>query len=312
MKNLAGQLILIFAILPIFLAGRNESKWPLYIYNFGGLDDFTIAEQVTMTKDAGYAGMIVGIAPNTLERFDDYRSAARKTEGFDIHAAFYVLYDKEGNLGPKWKEVIDEVVGTEVNLWLITGRASDKVSKSDLKESLSNFVSYANEKRVPVSLYPHSRNMIDNAEQAARMIEEICPLKLELAFILCHEMRIGNASRIEAVIQNVGHHIGHVVISGSDTDLTQNTGGNSDYEKLTLQPLFQGEFDMRRVLNELVKVGYNGKMGYINHRFDARVSWDSVPSDYLRKSMNTYKDWLAELDFPDDFGSGQSQKGCDK
>lgn len=56
---------------------------------------------------------------------------------------------------------------------------------------------------LPVSLYPHNTNMIDNAEKAVRMIDELRPLNVDLAFVLCHEMKYGNAGRIEEVIQNV-------------------------------------------------------------------------------------------------------------
>ena len=42
--------------------------------------------------------------------------------------------------------------------------------------------------------------MIDHAEQAVDMIQAIRPLKMDLAFTLCHEMRYGNATRIETVI----------------------------------------------------------------------------------------------------------------
>ncbi len=296
MKSLAVRLTVIFANLSVTLAEGNESHWPLHIYNFGGYDQFTIAEQISMTKAAGYSGMIIGIAPKSLGVFETYRSEARKTEDFDIHAAFYVLYDKEGNLVPNWKAIIDKIKGTGVNLWLIAGRTSDKVSRSDLKNSISNFVSYANKKGIPVSLYPHNTNMIDHAEQAVRMIEELHPLDIDLAFILCHEMRYGNAGRIEAVIQNVKDHIGHVVLSGSDTNLDSKKIEKSTYSKLTLQPLYQGDLDMRRVLKELVKIGYDGDMGYINHRFEVKNAWNTQPSDYLGKSMSTYNDWLKELD----------------
>ncbi|MGY8718410.1 MAG: TIM barrel protein [Verrucomicrobiia bacterium] len=294
MKKLAALLTVFLTFSSVSIAAGNESGWPLYIYNFGGYADFTIAEQVSMTKDAGYAGMIVGFKSG----FDDYISEADKTEDFEIHAAFYVLYDKEGVLESNWKRAINEIKGTGVNLWLITGRVSDKVSEIDLKTSISNFVGYANKMEVPVSLYPHNANMIDNAEQAVRMIEDLRPLKLDLAFILCHEMRYGNADRIEEVVQNVKDHIGHVVISGSDTDLDQKNTEKSEYSKITLQPLYQGELDMSRVLQELVKIGYDGNMGYINHRFEVSGSWDSKPSVYLKRSLNTYEAWLEELVSP--------------
>ncbi len=289
MKSLAAILTVIFANLSVTLAEGNESRWPLHIYNFGGYDQFSIPEQVSMTKAAGYAGMIVGIAPKTLGLFDNYHSEADKTKDFDIHAAFYVLYDKEGNLVPNWEAVIDKIDGTDTNLWLITGRTSDKVSRSDLKTSISNFVSYANKKGVPVSLYPHSKNMIDHAEQAVRMIEDLSHLDMDLAFILCHEMRYGNAGRIEAVIQNIKDYIGHVVISGSDQNFDSKAKEQSNFSMRTLQPLHQGSFDMTRVLKELVKIGYDGKMGYINHRFEVKNAWNTPPSDYLGKFMSTYK-----------------------
>lgn len=297
MKILTLLLSVIFFQLPAAFAESTESRWPLHIYNFGGYDKFTIAEQVSMTKAAGYAGMIVGIRLESLDTFDDYLSEASKTKDFDIHATFYALYDKVGGLKPNWEAVIDKVKESDINLWLITGKASDKVSRSDLKKSISDFVSYANKKGVPVSLYPHSTNMIDHAEKAVRMIEDLKPLKMDLAFILCHEMRYGNAHRIEEVIQNVKSHIGHVVLSGSDENVDPKTMENSSYEMRTLQPLYQGNFDMSRVLKELSQIGYQGKMGYINHRFEKdKNAWNIRPSEYVEKSLSTYNGWLKALD----------------
>ena len=101
--------------------------------------------------------------------------------------------------------------------------------------------------------------------------------------------------RIEEVIQNVKDHIGDVVLSGSDENV--DTKANPLFGMQTLQPLYQGDFDVTRVLRELAKIDYNGKMGYINHRFERdKDAWNIQPSDYLKKSMNTYNEWLKELD----------------
>ncbi|MFL3658553.1 MAG: hypothetical protein ACJ07L_10925 [Opitutales bacterium] len=127
MKSLTILVKVVLARLSVSLAEGTESTWPLNIYNFRGCNDLSIAEQVSMTKAAGYAGMIVGIAPKGLGVFYNYRSEARKVEGFDIHAAFYVLYDKTGNLVPNWKSVVDKIDGTDTKLWHIAGRTSDKV-----------------------------------------------------------------------------------------------------------------------------------------------------------------------------------------
>jgi len=304
---------LVLCISSIVSWGQTVTPWQFNIYNFGGLqtESVTVNRSVNLANGAGYDGMIIRIASDNLPEVDSYLARASNKVDFDIHAAFYVLYDKQGSFNPGWKTVVDKLVGTGVRLWLISGRSGTGVSESDLLTSIETIVTYANQNKVPVLLYPHSFNMIDHAEQVVDIIEELPPnLEVDLALIIDHEFRYGNGHRIEELIYEVKDYLGDVVISGSDTVIDNSYFPNyvqgsdrlieqtkAEFETATLQPLGQGQFDLRRVFYVLKDIEYSGEIGYINHRFDASNGWNLSPDDYLEESMTIYTDWMMEV-FP--------------
>ena len=63
--------------------------WPLFIYNFGGLDAYSIENQVNMLHGYGYAGMTLNVEKaEKLSEFDHYVAAASKLDGFKIYSVF--------------------------------------------------------------------------------------------------------------------------------------------------------------------------------------------------------------------------------
>ena len=60
--------------------------WPLFIYNFGGLEKYSIEDQVNLLQRYGYAGMAVDIGNATkLAELERYQTAAKKADHFKIY-----------------------------------------------------------------------------------------------------------------------------------------------------------------------------------------------------------------------------------
>jgi hypothetical protein len=263
--------------------------WPLFIYNFGGLEKYSIEDQVNLLQRYGYAGMAVDVGSATkLEELERYQAAAQKADHFKIYTAFYRFnYGEKEGFSHDWNQVIDRLAGTGTDLWLISGQKQNGLTPDLLEKEMRALVDYAASKSVKVTLYPHSKNVISTAEEALVYVEKIKRPNFDLAVHTCHEIRAGNADRIEEVLEKVKNHLGYVTIAGSDNIPYGITG--SDWEYSTLKPLYRGNFDLTRVLKKLRSLDYRGSIGFINHRIA------EAPDTYLPLSKSSYDKWIAQL-----------------
>lgn len=264
--------------------------WPLFVYNFGGLDKLSIEEQVNKVHNYSYAGMTVDIGnAEKLAHFDRYQAAAKTKQNFKIYSAFYRFsFDEKEGFKKDWMQVVDKLTGTGTDLWLITGEKKAGLTPELLEKEIRSVVDYAASKSLKVTLYPHSKNMIASAEEALVYVEKINSPNLDLAVHTCHELRAGNANRIEEVLEKVKDYLGYVTIAGADNipNLSTNSG---EWESSTLKPLYRGNFDLTRVLRKLRSLDYNGSIGFINHRIT------ETPDSYLPLSKTTYDKWIQDL-----------------
>ena len=282
-----------FLVSSVYSAESRESfryDWPLFVYNFGGLDKYSVEEQVNLLHRYGYAGMAVDIADAAKQnQFDQYQAAAKKVGGFKIFAAFYRFnYDPKTGFSRDWSQVVDRLAGTGTDLWLITGKPQDGLTPELLEKEIRAVVDYAASKKLKVTLYPHSKNVIATAEEALVYVEKINRTNFNLAVHTCHEIRAGNAGRIEEVLEKVKGHLGYVTIAGSD-NFPNLTTTSSEWEYSTLKPLYRGNFDLTRVLKKLRSLDYRGSIGFINHRIA------EAPDTYLPLSKSTYDKWIQDL-----------------
>lgn len=283
----------VFLVSSVDSAESSESfryDWPLFVYNFGGLDKYSIEEQVNLLHRYGYVGMAVDIAnADKQNQFDQYQAAVRMVGGFKIFAAFNRFnFDAKTGFSLDWSQVVDRLAGTGDDLWLITGKPQDGLTPELLEKEICAVVDYAASKKLKVTLYPHSKNVIATAEEALVYVEKINHPNLDLAVHTCHEIRAGNAGRIEEVLEKVKGHLGYVTIAGSD-NLPNLTTTSSEWEYSTLKPLYRGSFDLTRVLKKLRSLDYRGTIGFINHRIA------EAPATYLPLSKSTYDKWIQDL-----------------
>lgn len=263
--------------------------WPLFIYNFGGLDGYSIEEQVGILQHYGYDGMTISIEKaERLDQFNQYIATAESFEDFKIYSAFYRFnYDETTGFSDDWKPVIDRLAKTDTDFWLIFGKKREVFTPEVIERQIREVVDYAAEKNVKVTLYPHSKDAIPTAEEALVYVEKINSPNLDLAVHTCHEIRAGNADRIEDVLEKVKDRLGYVTIAGSDN--IPNLTNGSEWEYSTLKPLYRGNFEMMRVLKTLKALNYEGSIGFINHRIS------EAPEFYLPLSKSTYDGWIETL-----------------
>ncbi len=152
----------------------------------------------------------------------------------------------------RWREVVDKIQDKGIALWFIFGKPQPGINEEHVEKVLREVVEYSAKKHVPVTLYPHSLCYFFSAEQALPMVKKINNPNLKLAVHLCHEMRAGNAYRMDEVVNNVRDYISFVTLAGADKDVDMTTPGTMD--RSTIQPVDQAEYDPSGFLKSLKKI----------------------------------------------------------
>lgn len=271
-------------------AQPKSHKWPLYVYNFGGLRELPIPEQINLVKKSGYSGMAVGASDfEELKGLDEYMKCAKQTKNFEINTVMFLYIFDNKEKDAVWGKVIDRLSGTKTAMWIFIGAKRQNIAPERIEALLRKVVDYAKMKKVQVTLYPHSNTEVETAEEALVLVKKINSPNFKLAVHSCHEIRAGNGNRIENVIENVKGYIGHVTIAGSDT-ITDFTDGMT-IENSTIKPLYEGKYDLTRILKKLKTINYRGEIGFINHQIK------ECPEVYFPKSKEKYDSWLNEIIF---------------
>ncbi len=170
-----------------------------------------------------------------------------------------------------------------IALWFIFGKPEEGITEKHVEGILREVVDYADQKNVPVTLYPHSSCYYYSAEQALPMVKCINHPNLMLAVHLCHEIRAGNGNRIGEVVQNTKEYISFVTIAGTDKEVDLTSPRSKDHS--TIKPLNKGEYDLGVFLRALKDIEYKGPVGFINFIIDKQTS----PDVYLPESIQEWE-----------------------
>ncbi len=267
-------------------AEHHANRWPLSSYNFGGMQEMTVKEQIRLLHASGYQGLILRMAtPQNFEQFPEFIEEANKLDDFKINAVFvrYNFNDAD-ELKEHWKEVVDRISGLDAQLWVIFGKKESGIDDQFIFSKLTEINTYAFAKGVEVILYPHSSCYFESSEEALPIIEEINHDNLKLAFHLYHEIRAKNGHRIGDVFQNVEHRLGALTLAGSDSVADYRSPLARDTS--TIKLLGKGTFDMQGFVSLLKEKEYLGYVGVMN------FSIKEAPEKYLKESYDIWQSYL--------------------
>lgn len=262
----------------------NQKNNPFFVYNFGGIDKYTPERQVALLQEIGYDGISIQVTtPKHVEDLREFISISKKAN-FKIFSVFvrYNFQNDEFDRN-RWKEVVEIIKGKDIALWFIFGKEQKGVTADSVENILRTVVDFATKNKVPVTLYPHSTCYFASAEQALPLVQKINSPNLKLAVHLCHEMRAGNANRMDEVVKNVASYIGFVTLAGADKEVDTKNAYTMD--KSTIKPLGEGEYDISPFLKALKRINYKSPVGFINFKIDENKS----PEEYLPASLQAWE-----------------------
>ncbi|MCF8361607.1 MAG: sugar phosphate isomerase/epimerase [Prolixibacteraceae bacterium] len=263
---------------------NDNSPWLVSSYNFGGLRGLCVKDQISRLREAGYQGIILcNSSASDFAKLPGFLSESEKHDDFSVSAAFVRYnFDDPVEIKEKWRTVVDQMAGKNIQLWVIFGKKVEGYNNDFVEKKLREITAFADSNKVEVVLYPHSSCYFESAEEALPLIEKIDHDNLKVAFHLYHEIRAGNGGRIAEVLSAIESELGAVTIAGTDSVADYSSPLARDTS--TIKPLGKGTFDMEAFTNQLLKTGYSGSVGIMNFKLkpapevylsESRKIWDS-------------------------------------
>ena len=98
--------------------------WPISSYNFGGMEDMSVEEQVALLRKSGYQGITLRVAKGyNFKMLPEFITEADKYDDFNINAVFIRYnFDDPTELRESWTDVVDQIAGRNIQLWVIFGK----------------------------------------------------------------------------------------------------------------------------------------------------------------------------------------------
>lgn len=268
---------------------RNNSRvnnWPISSYNFGGMENMSAEEQVSLLRKSGYQGITLRVAKGyNFKMLPEFISEVDKYDDFNINAVFIRYnFDDPLELRESWADVVNQIAERNIQLWVIFGKKIEGYGDAFVEEKLREIVDYSTPKEVEVILYPHSSCYFESAEEGMPLVEKINQDNLKIAFHLYHEIRAKNGSRIPQVLNGIKHKLGAVTLAGTDSVADYTSSRTRD--TTTIKPLGKGTFDVKQFALELNETEYSGYIGLMNFHFK------EVPEVYLLRSKNIWDSYF--------------------
>ena len=217
--------------------------------------------------------------------FDPKKELDRK--GLKIFTDYVAVnIDKEQPYLAEWKEIIPEMAGTNLILWVHFH--SEKFEPSDpaadelIVPILQELADFAKPYGVRIAAYPHAKFLTETAEDSYRIARKVNRENVGAAFNLVHFLLADNEKNLEEVIKKVTPYLFAVSISGADRGNYANMPMNQ-----VIQPVGKGSYDVYRVVELLLEKGYKGPVGFQCYLIPGE------PAEFLKTSMDTWQEYKA-------------------
>lgn len=223
-------------------------NWPIY--------PFCIEPPAGALKDLGYGGFGHLWVPGARQR-----AAALSRDGLRLYQVY--LRADLSKPQPVDEKAIKQVLPalkphrTQLAMLMAGGKPSDPALDDRAAALINRLADLAKPYNVSIVLYPHSNDWLEKASDCVRLAGKINrPGEVGVMFNLCHWMKADPNRDLRAVLARAKPWLMAVSLSGSDTPEQVRTGKGN-----WIQPLGQGRYDVRRLLELLAELDYDGPIG---------------------------------------------------
>lgn len=238
----------LFCILLGFIlnSGCSKSKTRDFATFDNGLTDIEYWNKGILLKELGYDGMTW--RPGNTAEFLPYLDI----QALELYATYVVLEaDMEGCPVPM--EIVNEINALKERdafVWLaIKGNTTDAIAQEAILKIADLAAAYG----LRVALYPHTGFHLDTVETCLKFVRQVNQPHVGVTFNLCHFLKQNDESELGNTIRAAAPHLFLVSINGADSGDTR----DMDWDQL-IQPLGEGSFDTKQVMDLLDEVDYQG------------------------------------------------------
>jgi len=257
------------------------SKLYAFCVDMPAVKDPSIAEQARLFRELAFDG--AGYPLWLDERLEENLRVLDEA-GLDVyllHAAVNVNPDKPP-YDPRLAAAIRKLRGRPVVVSvLLTGLPpGDPRGKEQARRALRELGDVAAAAGLRISIYHHVNNWTESLPFALQVADETDHPNVGVNFNLCHWLKVDGDKDYRPVLERHAAKIFAVTINGARLGAETWTDG-------LIQPLDRGDFDNRRLLDTLRRIGYRGPVGLMCY---------GVPGparEHLQRSMDVWHSWQA-------------------
>lgn len=227
--------------------------WPFFAFDNGvGRDhDWQPALQAELLARLGYDGIGYSWVRNVEARKKAH--AERNQKIFSFYEPCYLEADEP--LDATTMENLSALKGTDSILWLLP---VGTCSEDEAVERFRRVADLAAEHGIRVALYPHNNTFVETGARALELVRLVNRDNFGMSINLCHELKAGTGDQLTQLVKDSILHLYLVSINGADN--VDDPSREKDWARL-IQPLGEGDFDVRPLLEQLRDSGYHGPIG---------------------------------------------------
>ena len=255
--------------------------WPFFAFDNGvGRDKgWTPSRQAELTAQLGYDGVGYSCVEDLDARFSAFEAKGQRI--FSFYEGFNL--DAHPPVDPRVLENLPRLAGKGADLWIHThGKATEEEAVVALRELADKAARHG----VRVVIYPHVGNFCATGRHALRLAKAVKRDNFGISINVCHELKAGNADDLGDLAKDSIDHLFLVSINGADR--VEDPGQESGWSRL-IQPLGEGDFDLRPLFGQLRESGYTGPVGLQCYRVEGEID------ELLKKSIRAWQDMVAEI-----------------
>jgi sugar phosphate isomerase/epimerase len=279
------------ALLSMFLVyGRPaDAAWPPKVYAYcveigvRGLKPHTLPEQAAILKQLGFDGagypVLVGKpCDDTLRVLDE---AGLKI--YLLQTAIKVGPKAAAAFEPSVPAAIRKLKGRPAVVVVTVGglKPGDAAGIEPAVKAFRELGDAAAAAGVRISLYNHVNCWNESVPFNIEMVKKINHPQVGFNFNVCHWLKVEGNKDYRPLLRENAAKLFCVTLCGAQIGAAAWTNG-------LIQPLDRGDFDNRQLLATLREIGYQGPVGVMCYGIPGDLS------DYLQRSMNTWKSWTAQ------------------
>lgn len=212
-------------------------------------------------KDGNVSAMLEAYEARDLRVFSFYTGGSVSGEGGQPAAGLY--------------EAIPKLKGSSVVLEIYLKGDRGKDLDEQAVAWLRELAEKASQSGLVIALYPHTSMYIETIGDAVRLAKKVDRENVGVMFNLCHFLRIEPDADLRKALTEARPYLQQVSLSGADQ-------GGRDWKAL-IQPLGQGSYDVRPLIEFLDEIDFRGPVGVqcFNISGDSRV--------FLKQSIEAWK-----------------------